>query len=290
MTITAGIDVGTNSVKVALLSFDGTAPRVSALLVERFRKRDMGAVVRGAYARALEKAGFDASDVDYVASTGAGELVDFRRGHFYGMTSHARGAHFLMPAARTALDVGALHARAIRMDARSRVLSYKMTAQCASGSGQFIENIARYLGVPMTQVGKLSLQAEQPELPSGICAVLAETDVINMVSRGITAGNILKGIHLSIAQRLARLLSAARAESPVLITGGLAQNAGLVEAVREKALEADLELEIHVLDHSIHAGALGAALWGEWRHQRLEEKARAGLATTARDGVALAAE
>jgi benzoyl-CoA reductase subunit D len=99
--------------------------------------------------------------------------------------------------------------------------------------------------------------------------VLAETDVINMVSRGIQPADILKGIHLSVAHRLVRLLGAAKATSPVLITGGLAQNKGMVEAVREKALENKLSLEFHTHKHSVHAGALGAALWAEWRMERL---------------------
>ncbi len=269
MTVTAGVDVGASSVKTAVMAFDGAEPRSLALVTERIRKRELRSVVEGCFQRALEKAGLALSDVDYVASTGAGELVEFRRGHFYGMTSHARGARFLLPEARTVLDIGALHARAIRMDERARVLAYKMTGQCASGSGQFIENIARYLGVPLSEAGEVALQATQPEQPSGICAVLAETDVINMVSRGIQPADILKGIHLSVAHRLVRLLGAAKATSPVLITGGLAQNKGMVQAVREKALENKLSLEFHTHKHSVHAGALGAALWAEWRMERL---------------------
>ena len=31
-----------------------------------------------------------------------------------------------------------------------------MTNQCASGSGQFLENIARYLGIALDEVGELS--------------------------------------------------------------------------------------------------------------------------------------
>lgn len=269
MRVTAGIDVGACAVKTAVVGFDNGRPRPLAMVTERFRKRDMRAVVRGAFERTLAKAGVKESDLAYIASTGNGELVDFRRGHFYGMTSHARGAHFLMPEARAVLDIGALHARAIRIDGRSRVLAYKMTAQCASGSGQFIENIARYLGVPLAEVGPLSMQAEHPEPLSGICAVLSETDVINMVGRGVTAENILKGIHLSVGQRLVKLLASIRARSPVLITGGLSRDRGLVEAIREKAPEARLEIEVHTHEDSVSAGALGAALWAEERLRQL---------------------
>jgi len=269
MLVTAGIDAGTSVAKAAVVAFEEGRPRIMALLAERFRRRDMREVVRGCYQRALEKAGLEENQVAYVASTGAGNLVEFRRGHFYGMTTHARGANFLVPQARTVLDVGALHARAIRINEQARVLSYKMTAQCASGSGQFIENIARYLGVPLRQVGPLSLTATRPEQPSGICAVLSETDVINMVSRGIESADILKGIHLSVAPRLARTLSSVKAVSPVVVTGGLAADTGLVAALREKIAENDMDLEVLTHPDAMMAGALGAALWAEWRLQRL---------------------
>ena len=77
-----------------------------------------------------------------------------------------------------------------------------MTSKCASGTGQFLYNIARYLGIAQDEVGSLSMQADDPEMVSSICTVLVETDVINMVSRGISSQNILKGIHLSMAGRL----------------------------------------------------------------------------------------
>ena len=70
------------------------------------------------------------------------------------MTTHARGALFLDPTARAALDIGGLHARGLKMNEDGRVLSHRMTSQCASGSGQFLENIARYLGVPLDDVGE----------------------------------------------------------------------------------------------------------------------------------------
>ena len=96
------------------------------------------------------------------------------------------------------------------------------------------------------------------------------SDVINMVSRGIPAENILKGIHLSVATRIVKLLSSVKAESPVLVTGGLSLNQGLVEAIGEKA-PAGVEIRTH--EHSAQAGALGAALWAGWRLARLEEDA-----------------
>ncbi|MCC7387120.1 MAG: benzoyl-CoA reductase subunit D, partial [Deltaproteobacteria bacterium] len=159
MIVTAGIDVGTSAVKVVVLeSAEGggrarEGARARAMVSERIRRRDQREVVRRAWEAALEAAGVAAGDVQYIATTGEGEDVDFRTGHFYGMTAHARGAIFLDPGARAVVDVGALHGRAIKLDDRSRVLGYRMTSQCASGSGQFLENIARYLGVTLDEIG-----------------------------------------------------------------------------------------------------------------------------------------
>jgi benzoyl-CoA reductase subunit D len=149
-----------------------------------------------------------------------------------------------------------------------------MTSQCAAGSGQFVENIARYLGVALDEVGPRSLAAAREERCSSICAVLAETDVINMVSHGVATEAILKGIHVSIAGRLVKLLGAAGAEGVVLVTGGMARDVGLLAALRE-ALAADRKgasLEVRSHPQSALAGALGAALLAAYRCRQLAER------------------
>lgn len=270
---TAGVDVGSSAVKIAVVRMgaNGSADSL-ALHSERVRRRELRKVIREGFDVALEKAGVAAGGLAYIASTGEGELVDFRRGHFYGMTTHARGAKFLMPEAHAVLDIGALHARAMLIDSQSRVLAYRMTSQCASGSGQFLENVARYLGIALEEVGETSLRAKNPQVVSSICAVLAETDVINMVSRGISTSDILKGIHLSMAGRYIKLLRAIGAESPVAITGGLAMDVGLAEALEERAREEGAAIKVLTHQHSIFAGALGAALWGGFRHRVLSRR------------------
>jgi benzoyl-CoA reductase subunit D len=268
--VTAGVDVGSAAVKVAVVETDGASgERMLAGRSERIRRRDAHAVAESLYRDVVNEAGVSRSDVAYVATTGEGETVPFRTGHFYGMTTHARGGLFLEPRARAIIDIGALHTRAVQMDERARVLGYRMTSQCASGSGQFLENIARYLGVTLDEIGGLSMQADKPEACSSICAVLAETDVINMVSRGIGIPNILRGIHESMAGRSVRLVASAGAKGVLLVTGGLAADEGLLAAMRDAASEQKAHLEICSHPKSILAGALGAALWGGFRFRRL---------------------
>lgn len=271
MTLTAGIDVGTGAVKVAIFRIEDGKEEWLSRCTLRIRQRDPMQLSREAFDQALEDAGLTESDIDYVATTGEGEAIPFHSGHFYSMTSHARGARFLNPESVAIMDCGALHGRAMITDERGKVTNYKMTSQCASGSGQFLENIARYLGIAQDEIGNLSLQADDPEEVSSICAVLAETDVINMVSRGITSPNILKGIHLSMASRLARLLKSIGVKNDlIMMTGGLALDEGLCEAMREQLAKMK-GVEAKVINHpeSIYAGAVGAALWGEFRFNKL---------------------
>jgi len=269
MTIAAGIDVGTGAVKAALFRVESGETTWLSRATLRIRQRDPMELARIAYDQVLTNANMVEKNVDYVATTGEG--VPFHTGHFYSMTTHARGAIYLDPQSRAALDVGALHGRAISIDERGKVLSYKMTSQCASGSGQFLENIARYLGIAQDEIGALSRQADNPEVVSSICAVLAETDVINMVSRGITAANILKGIHLSMAGRLSKLLKSIGAtKDVVMMTGGLALDRGLVAALEEDiAKMKDMKCVVRSHPDAIYAGAIGAALWGAYRYDKL---------------------
>ncbi len=282
MTITAGIDIGTGAVKTVLFRVEGDKTEWLAKRNDRIRQRDPFKLAEEAYHALLEEVGLKASDVDYVATTGEGESLHFHTGHFYSMTTHARGAVYLNPEARAVLDIGALHGRAIRNDERGKVETYKMTSQCASGSGQFLENIARYLGIAQDEIGSLSTQADNPEVVSSICAVLAETDVINMVSRGITAPNILKGIHISMAGRLAKLLKSIGArEGVVLCTGGLALDEGLLNTLNESVKEQKMNVTAFNHPDSPFAGAIGAALWGAFRHEKLARLGGQQLAAAA---------
>jgi len=269
MIHTIGIDIGSGAVKTVLFRGDEWLAR----RCERIRRRDPMELAKQGFDEVLEEAGVKPGEVAYTATTGEGENVKFATGHFYSMTTHARGGVFLNPEARAVVDIGALNGRAIYIDGRGKVLSYKMTSQCASGSGQFLENIARYLGVAVEEIGPLSRSSKNPEKVSSICAVLAETDVINMVSRGIATADILKGIHLSMASRLAKLLKVTGiTKGLALLTGGLALDEGLLAALQEELVNEKIT-GLTATNHpdSIYAGAIGASLWGAFRHGRLNE-------------------
>lgn len=276
-----GIDVGGSYIKVVLVKYFKESDQHELIdkQTEKIRKRNPKDVSSEAINLILDRNGLNyQEDVSYLASTGEGEMVERKTGHFYSMTTHARGGIYFAPGAKTVVDMGGLYVRAIKVDERGKVVDYKMTGQCASGSGQFIENISRYLGLSVEEVGDISLQSNNPEIPSGICAVLAETDVINLVSKGVSTPNIIKGINISIAQRVVKLLSSLKAESPIVLAGGMGMNKGMIQAIKELTAEGKRNnLQFITHPDSIYSGAIGAALWGGYRYFVLTEKELAML-------------
>ena len=271
MGYTLGIDVGSSYIKTALIDYNENS-KIIEITNEKIRKRNPTILINQVVDDLLKRHNLLYEDILYVASTGEGELVERKRGHFYSMTTHAKGAFHFHPDTKTVVDMGALFCRVMSLETGARVKNYAMTGQCASGSGQFLENITRYLGVTIDEVGPLSLQSKEPAKMSGICAVLAETDVINMVSQGINTADIIKGIHQSIARRIISLLSKLKVESPVALTGGMSQDVGLVEVIKEMASDRNLNLEIIASDNCYATGAIGAALLGGFRHYKLLEE------------------
>lgn len=270
MIKSAGIDVGNSSVKVSIVSNVGGKIDILSHTHEKVRNRNIKNVITKVFHDCLDDAGVKKDDLQYVATTGDKENIEFRSGHFYSMTTHARGARFLNSDVKSVVDVGAFYIKVINIDEIGRVISHQMTGQCASGTGQFVENISRYLGVGVSDVGPLSMLSKSPERISSICAVLSETDVINMVSRGIKISDIMKGVHLTISERILKMLARVWAEYPSMLTGGMSKDVGLLKALNEVAKEKGINGEVCTHEDAIFAGSLGAAILGGMRYQKLE--------------------
>jgi predicted CoA-substrate-specific enzyme activase len=179
------------------------------------------------------------------------------------MTSVARGAAFLFPGTRCVLDIGAQSSRAIKLREGGRVKEFKTNDKCAAGAGGFLERAARYLEIKLEDLGELSLRADLPQAISSVCAVLAESEIINHVSSGQSVENIVRGIHDSLASRAMTLLSRFGLEGELTFVGGVAHQAGMV-----KALEASAKRPVNVPQEPEMVGALGAALLALQRLQK----------------------
>ncbi len=270
MRIVAGIDCGSNFTKAVLVAQNGGD---GSSLLGRGRAKsgiNMEAAAQTALQAALESAGLHRDEVCYVATTGFGRYgVGIRDIQITEITSGARGAHYLFPASRCVLDIGGQSTRAISMTDSGKVRAFKTNDKCAAGSGMFIVRAAKYLEIAIEEVGRLSLEATNPQPISSVCAVLAESEIINHVSAGASVENILRGIHDSLADRAAGMLKRVAMEGEVTLIGGVALQAGMV-----KALEAKLSAKINVPADCDYVCALGAALLG---HKRLAIKESATL-------------
>jgi predicted CoA-substrate-specific enzyme activase len=170
----------------------------------------------------------------------------------------------LVPETRYVLDIGAQCSRAIKLRDGGKVKEFHMNEKCAAGSGGFLERAAKYLEVTVADIGPLSRGAARPQPISSVCAVLAESEIINHVSEGVSVENILRGIHNSLADRALSLLKRVGLDGDVTFIGGVAQQEGMVQALREK-----LGVPVHVPESPQLTAALGAAHLGLQRYRKL---------------------
>jgi predicted CoA-substrate-specific enzyme activase len=161
----------------------------------------------------------------------------------------------MLPDVRTVVDIGGQDAKAIKIDDRGNVARYVYNDKCASGTGRFLEIIADALEVPLEELGNLSAQAKEFLTLSNQCVVFAETEIISLVNEGKDIPDIVAALHRAVAHRAAALAKSIGIEKKVVMTGGVANNFGMFEA-----LQGALGVEIKRMPNPQIAGALGAAV------------------------------
>jgi predicted CoA-substrate-specific enzyme activase len=261
MSVVAGIDCGTGFTKAVVMRFES---EMKPAVLGRARIRS-GVNVDGtasvALGEAMQEAGINKSDVQYTASTGFGRYgVTFRDIQITEITTAARGAFFLVPETHCVLDIGGQTTRAIGVGPRGKVTAFKSNDKCAAGSGMFIARAAKYLEVPLEQVGELSLRATHAHPISSICAVLAESEIINHVSSGVSVEDILRGIHDSLADRAGLLLRRVGLKDELTFIGGVAHQRGIICSIEER-----MRVKVRVPEDCDFVCAVGAALLGMQR-------------------------
>lgn len=263
MDFVAGIDLGGKSTKVVILD-DQKKIRGESQVKTR---PDFVGLAQEALDLALKQAGITQKQLSYIATTGFGRYnIPFRDIQITDITCVARAAVFLYPKTRCVLDIGAQSTRAIKVDENGKVKEFRTNDKCAAGAGGFIERAAKYLEVKIEDVGDYSLKAEKPQTISSVCAVLAESEIINHVSSGETVENIFRGVHNSLASRALALMKRAGLEEEVTFVGGVARQKGMV-----KALEQTVKKKVNVSDEPEMLGALGAALLALQRLKKIRE-------------------
>ncbi len=256
--LTMGMDVGSTTSKCLILR-DGKEIAASALIPAGTGTSGP----RRALEEALEKAGCSRADMAAVTATGYGRNTFPEADYIVSeLSCHALGAHILEPEARTVIDIGGQDAKVLRLSPEGKLVNFLMNDKCAAGTGRFLEVMARVLEKEVSDLETLDAEAEGIVPISSTCTVFAESEVISQLAKGVSLPELVKGIHMSVAVRTASLVRRLGVTAPVVMTGGVARNAGVV-----RALEKELDTPIRVPPLAQLAGALGAAIYG-WEHVR----------------------
>lgn len=248
----AGIDVGSLTTKAVIFE-DGKV--LSKCLVRKSEEAELGA--RQALDEALRAAGLSQGDLSAILVTGSGrKFVSFATAQKTSASCLAKGISLLYPQVRTLFDIGAETSSVLRLNAKGLVEESVGHDRCASGTGVFLETMARLMMLPLEEFARLSLGAARRAEISSMCAVFAESEVISHVHRvpPTPKQEIAAGILGSMAMRLSGMGKRIGVKPDVAISGGVARNIGFV-----KALEENIKLPVVVPDDPEFIAALGAA-------------------------------
>ncbi len=254
LKIYAGVDVGSVSIKAALAS--GGKVLASALTPSGGNYRDGAERI---LEQVLAEAGVAREQLAGIVSTGVGaESVPFSSRRVSDLSCQAAGCIRLFPAARTVIDIGGQFTKVALMTAQGRITDFLISEKCATGSGRFLQVIARILGIRIEEIGPLSLKSRAPVEFSTNCAVFAESETISRIAEGARPEDILAGVHRAMAAKVSMLVRRVRMAPEVVLTGGGGEDAGLAAAVNQA-----LGLAVRVPENPRLTAATGAAFLAE---------------------------
>ncbi len=272
MIVTAGLDVGSTYTKAVIQAEDGEILG-RAFAPTGFRLREVAQTI---YEQALDDAGVGVDDISYVIATGGGRhQVDFKDLQVTDLTAGARGASFLYPGTRTVLDIGGQTMKASRVDELANVVSFRLNDKCAAGTGAFLEKTARYMGYATEEISALMTTSKEPVPISGVCAVFAESEVINHLSQGTAPADIMQGAIESLTARSVQLMKRVRAEPEFTLIGGILRFETL-----GRSISGSLDAEVNIPDDDMvqYVSALGCAILARRRLEKLRAADEVGAA------------
>lgn len=249
--ITMGIDVGSTASKCIVLK-NGKEILGKALVSVGAGTSGPDRVVK----EIVETTGIRLEDMNYILATGYGRnSITFANQQMSELSCHAKGAHFLFPEVRTVIDIGGQDVKVMQIE-NGAMVNFQMNDKCAAGTGRFLDVMARVLEVKVSDLAMLGSHSTKRVAISSTCTVFAESEVISQLAQNTDKCDIINGIHHSIASRVVGLAHRVGVRDMVVMTGGVAQNSGVVAA-----LENELGHTIYTSPLTQYVGALGAALF-----------------------------
>ena len=249
----AGIDSGSTSTNAVILDNKRNIVAGTTVLT--------GAKVSASAQRALDQAlcqvGMDRSEIRHLVTTGYGRgRTGLKADVLTEITCHARGAQFLDEHVRTVIDIGGQDSKVIRVDKDGRVRDFAMNDKCAAGTGRFLEMMAQSLGLSIAEMSRGGIAWKENIAISSMCSVFAQSEVVSLIAEGKELDDIIHGLNISIASKVLALAGKNKVERECMMTGGVANNAGVVYAVQEK-----LGFDVILPPQPELCGAFGAALF-----------------------------
>ncbi len=251
--ITAGVDLGLRYVKAVILK-DWKRVGFAIAPAGYDHERTSKLVLR----KALKMAGLKKSDIDYMVSTGYGRRkISLANGTISEISANARGVKWLNGKSdvHTIIDLGGHDTKVIAIDDEHHIQNFEMNDRYSVGIGQFIEELAKVLKVPLEQMGELALKARNPVDISTGSLEYGKSEVANLVLKGYKKEDIIAGIYRAVARRLVAMAKRVGIKGTVVFDGGPAKNIGMI-----KALERELGMKLYVPDNPQIVAATGATL------------------------------
>lgn len=246
-----GIDIGSITAKAVVLNIEDKSILGSLLIPSGYNTKE---TAKKLVDQLLVKLELNMEDIGYTVSTGySRKNVDFSSQQITEITCQAKGIFFLFPNARTIIDIGGQDSKAIKIDNKGNMVDFEMNDKCSAGTGRFLEVMANSLEVPLETMSTLSSKDFVPI--SSTCTVFAESEVVSRIAEGADRNSIIGGIHQSIASKILSLVGRVDIEPDIIITGGVAKNGAVVDAIAQK-----IGFDVIVPKQPQITGALGAAL------------------------------
>ncbi|MEW6720769.1 MAG: acyl-CoA dehydratase activase [Thermodesulfobacteriota bacterium] len=243
-----GVDAGSTTFKAVAIDGEG---RIVASFLEPADPR-----IEEQAARALASLGAEGGvPAVPVGATGYGRRRVAATRALTEITCHARGAFFRTREPGILVDVGGQDTKVVRVGPGGTVLDFAMNDKCAAGTGRFLEVVLARLRVPPGEVAQYVARASRTVPVTSTCTVFAESEVVSLVARGEPVEDIVKGLHAALASRVASLVGPVPAGARVFMSGGVALNPAMVDALSQA-----LGAPVAVVPDPQLVGALGAAL------------------------------
>lgn len=254
MKYVIGIDSGSTSTNAVIFNINR---EIVAYTVIRTGAKSSESAQK-ALDEVLKKASLTREDISLIVATGYGRVsITFADKEVTEISCHGKGAHYLNPKIRTIIDIGGQDSKVIKLNEKGEVIDFVMNDKCAAGTGRFLEMMARTLEIDIKDMGTESLKWKEDIKISSMCSVFAESEVISLIAQNKEKADIIHALNQSISSKTNALLGRVGRESEFMMTGGVAQNIGVVKALEEKIGE-----KLFISDEPEIVGAIGAALFG----------------------------